>query len=89
MALDHTESPNSESNWKIHPRQKTYAIRQTDDGVYCAPTLKEVVTVRIAALAHELDFLRCGTRVATRNMPPSSIGDVRNRTVRTPLHVRR
>ena len=69
--------------------KKTYAIRQTDDGIFCASALKEVVTVRIAILAHELNFLCYGTRVATRNLPPSSIGDVRNRALRTPLHVRR
>jgi hypothetical protein len=69
----------------IDDQKKTYAIRQTDNGVYCTSALKEVVTVRIAILAHELNFLCYGTCVATRNVPPSSIGDVRNRALRTPL----
>ena len=58
---------------------KTYTVRQTDNGIYCAVTLKEVVAVWIVVLAHELDILRCGTRVTTRgNLPPCGIGDVRN-----------
>jgi hypothetical protein len=57
--------------------EKTYAVRQTDNGIYCAVTLKEVIAVWIIVLAHELDILRCGTRVATRtNLPPSGSGDV-------------
>lgn len=40
------------------------------------PTLKEVVTVRVVVFAHKLNFLPCGTRVATSNLPPSSAGEV-------------
>jgi hypothetical protein len=70
----------------INEEGKTYTVRQTDNGIYCAVTLKEVVAAWIAVLAHELNILRCGTRVTTRgNLPPCGIGDVRNRTERTPL----
>jgi hypothetical protein len=70
--------------------EKTYAVRQTDNGIHCAITLKEVVAVWIVVLAHELDILRCGTWVAARgNLPPSGRGDVRNRAGRTPLCMRR
>jgi hypothetical protein len=80
----------SSSNSRSTDDIRTYAVRQTDDGIFCAPTLKEVVTVRIAVVAHKLDVLRCGTRVTTRsNLPPSSEGDVRNGTGRTPLCERR
>ena len=57
----------------------TYGVRQTDNGIHCAVTLKEVVAVWIVVLAHELDILRCGIWVTTCcNLPPSGIGDVRN-----------
>ena len=70
--------------------EKTYAVRQTDNGIHCAITLKEMVTVWIIVLALELDILRCGAWVAIRgNVPPSGIGDVRNRSGRTPLCIRR
>jgi len=70
--------------------EKTYAVRQTDNGIHCAVTLKEVVAVGIVVLAHKLNILRCGTWVATRgNLPPSGSGNVRNRTGRTPLCMRK
>ena len=66
--------------------EKTYAVRQTDNGIHCAVTLKEVVAVWVVVLAHELDILSRGTRVAiSGNLPPSGVGDVRNQTGRTPL----
>ena len=61
----------------INEEGKTYAVQRTDNGIYCAVTLKEVVAVWIAVLAHELDMLRCSTRVTTcGNLPPCGIGDV-------------
>ena len=61
----------------INEEGKTYTVRQTDNGIYCATALKEVVAVWIVVLAHELDILRCSTRVTTRgNLPPCSIGEV-------------
>jgi hypothetical protein len=36
---------------------KTYAFWQTNNGIHCAVTLKEVATIWIVALAHQLDIL--------------------------------
>jgi hypothetical protein len=74
----------------IDEEGKTYTVRQTDNGVHCAFTLKEVVAVWIVVLAHELDILRCAIWVTTRgNLPPGGTGDIGNRTGMTPLCMRR
>jgi hypothetical protein len=65
-------------------KTKTYVIWQPNDSVHRTP-LKEVATVRIVAVAYELDVLFHGNRVATRDLPASSWGNVRNCVGRTPL----
>jgi hypothetical protein len=60
MASGHTESTDHEFGWNINEEkvdEDTYAVWQTNNGVHCAVTLKEVVTVWIVALAHQLDIL--------------------------------
>jgi hypothetical protein len=61
MASDHTKNPDSKFRWHINKRiienQKTYVVWQTNNGVHCAVTLEEVVTVWIVVLAHQLDIL--------------------------------
>jgi hypothetical protein len=46
----------SASERKVKNR-KTYAFWQTNNGIHCAVALKEVATVWIVALAHQLDIL--------------------------------
>jgi hypothetical protein len=61
MASDRTESQDShgEFGWQIDEQKiKAYTVRQTNDGIHCTITLKQVVTVCIVVLAHELDILR-------------------------------
>jgi hypothetical protein len=61
MASGRTESLDSEFGWQIDKRKSenkiTYAFWQTNNGIHCAVTLKEVVTVWIVVLAHQLDIL--------------------------------
>jgi hypothetical protein len=61
MASGHTEGPDREFGWQINERKienkKTYAFWQTNNGIHSAVTLKEVVTVWIVILAHQLDIL--------------------------------
>lgn len=78
----------SSQSVKNEKNKQTYAVRQTNNGIHCAVSLKEVVAVWIVVLAHEMDILRCCTRVATRgNLPTSGKSDVRNCTDRSPLCV--
>ena len=67
----------------------TYAFWQTNNGIHCAVTLEEVVTVWVVVLAHQLDSLLRARRAAFRNLPTSGRGNVRNRTDRAPLCARR
>jgi hypothetical protein len=61
MASGHTESPDNEFGCQINGRKienkSTYAFWQANKGIHCAVTLKEVVTVWIVVLAHQLDIL--------------------------------
>jgi|SRR5712671_551458 len=66
------------------PITKTYVLWQADNGVYHT-SLKEVITAQIAVLAHKLNNLCCSNRVATRDLPSSGHGDVRDCARRTPL----
>jgi hypothetical protein len=56
MASGHTEFGCQIEERKIE-NQKTYAFWQANKGIHCAVTLKEVVTVWIVVLAHQLDIL--------------------------------
>ncbi len=59
MASDRTESQDSEFGWQIDEQKiKAYVVRQTNNGIHCTVTLKQMVTVWIVVLAHELDTLR-------------------------------
>ena len=70
-------------------KMKTYTIWQTNNGVYCTTTLKEVVTVWVVVVAHQLDILLRGSRVAFRHyLPTSGMGNIRNSADRAPLCVR-
>jgi hypothetical protein len=42
---------------KSKQNKNTYTLWQTNNGINCAVTLKEVVTVRIVVQAHQLDML--------------------------------
>ena len=74
---------------KFLKQKNTYAFWQTDNGIHCAVSLKEVVTVWIVVFAHQLDVLLRGSRVAFRhNLPTGGRGNVRNSTNRAPLCMR-
>ena len=61
MEWSHTESPDSEFGWQINKldikNKKTYVFWETNNGIHCAVTLKELITVWIIVLAHDLDIL--------------------------------
>ena len=89
MDSGHTESPNNEFRWGID-EEKTYTFWQANNSIHCAAALKEMITVWIVVLAHELDNLVWTSRVACRcNSPTGGKGNVRNRIDRTPLCMHR
>ncbi len=47
----------SSAERKLKTNKKTYTLWQTNNGIHCAVTLKEVVTVWIVVLTHQLDIL--------------------------------
>ena len=62
MDSGHTENPDCQFDWQINRRKSKkkkniYVFWKTSDGIHCAVTLKELVTVWIVVLAHEPDNL--------------------------------